>query len=366
MKIALVHDYLSEYGGAERVLSVLSEMYPEAPIYTAFAMEGSSAWKAFRDKKIIESSIAKILKFKKLYSPLRFLAPLVWENFDFSGFDIVISSASWYITKGIITKAPTKHVCYCHTPPRYLYGYPTAIEWQRYLPIRIYAAVVNSFLRKYDFIASSRVDKFLVNSKNVAGRVRKFYKRDSEIVYPPVEVAEIIKKTKHTKKEDYYLIVSRVVGAKGIDMAMEAANKLRFSLKIVGETAGLAWEEKKLTQLKGGTIEFLGRRPDEELWELYAKAKGFLALAKDEDFGMTVVEAMAAGTAVIAFYGGGYKETVIDGETGVFFKDYNVEAIEKAVKEFEKKKYKKDDLIRQADKFSKEKFVERIRTIVGE
>ena len=283
LKIALVHDYLNEFGGAERVLKVMCEMYPDAPIYTAFAVKGSSAWKEFNNRKIVESKFAKILKWHKLYSPLRFLAPLIWESFDFSEFDIVISSASWYITKGIITPPETKHVCYCHTPPRYLYGYPTALEWQKYWPIKIYANIINHNLRNYDYLAAQRVDKFVVNSQNVKNRVRKFYGKSAEIIYPPVQVEKIIKNTaKITQKEDYFLIVSRVVGAKGIDMAMKAAQNLGFKLKIVGEKAGLHFGDSQLEALKTNNIEFVGRVDDSQLFQLYAKAKAFLALAKDK------------------------------------------------------------------------------------
>lgn len=383
MKIALVHDYLNEFGGAERVLKVMCEMYPDAPIYTAFAVEGSTAWKEFSDRKIVESKLAPILKWKKMYSPLRFLTPWVWEGFDFSEFDVVLSSASWYITKGIVTPKKTKHICYCHTPPRYLYGYPTAIEWQRYWPIRIYAGIVNHYLRKYDYLAAQRVDEFLVNSDNVKKRVRKFYGRSAEIVYPPVEVEKILQsgigknmndnsgekdqsRTAPYEKKDYYLIVSRVVGAKGIDMAMEAARKMKFKLKIVGEPAGLRWEESKLEKLKSENIEFVGRVDDVELYNLYAGAKAFFALAEDEDFGMTVVEAQAAGTPIIAYFGGGYKETVVDGKTGVFFNEYNLQSFIEAIKKFEKMKFDKNTLIEQAMRFSKKVFMKKIRKIVGE
>lgn len=365
MKIALVHDYLVEYGGAERVLQALCEIFPHAPIYTAFTIKNSTAWKQFKDKQIIESSLAPILKRRKLYSPLRFLAPWVWEGFDFNGFDIVISSASWYITKGIVTPPDCKHICYIHTPPRYLYGLPTAIEWQRYPLIRLYAKLVNNFLRRYDYLAAQRPDILIVNSENVQKRVKKFYNRESEIIYPPIKVEEIIQKTQASKlnsqnQEEYYLIVSRVVGAKGIDMAIEAANKLKFNLKIVGETAGLRWEEEKLKKLKGLTVEFVGRVNDENLWQYYAKAKGFLALASDEDFGMTVVESQAAGTPVIAYFGGGYKETVIEGKTGLFFRNYNVGDLIKTWKQFEKMQFRQEDLLDNAKKFDEKEFKNRI------
>jgi len=369
MKIALVHDYLVEYGGAERVLQTLAAMFPEAPIYTAFTIKGSTAWKQFQNRQIIESSLAPILKWHKLYSPLRFLAPWIWEGFDFSGFDVVISSASWYITKGIIVPPECKHICYVHTPPRYLYGLPTAIEWQRYPLVKLYAKLINNFLHRYDYLAAQRPDVLLANSKNVQERIKKYYKRESQIIYPPIKVEEIIAQNKeltekNLRKENYYLIVSRVVGAKGIDMAIEAANKLKINLKIVGETAGLRWKEAKLKKLQGSTVEFVGRVEDEKLWQYYSKAKGFLALASDEDFGMTVVESQAAGTPVLAYYGGGYKETVIDGKTGLFFYDYNLESLIKAWKQFDQMKFDINNLTENAKKFDEKVFVANIKKLL--
>jgi glycosyltransferase involved in cell wall biosynthesis len=253
------------------------------------------------------------------------------------------------------------------------------MEWQRYWPIRIYAAVVNHFLRQYDWESAQGVDEFVVNSENVRQRVRKFYGRNAEIVYPPVEVEKIMKNVEcrmqnvggkkkglgdKSEKGDYFLIVSRVVGAKGIDMAMEAARRLKFELKIVGEPAGLRWEEDKLEKLRNDHIEFLGRVSDDELWQVYAGAKGFLAMAEDEDFGMTVVEAQAAGTPVVAYYGGGYKETVVDGKTGVFFKDYSVEGLIEGMRAFDKIAFKREDLVQQARRFSRGEFERGMRRVI--
>ena len=182
---------------------------------------------------------------------------------------------------------------------------------------------------------------------------------------PPIKVEEISQRVKDLTKKDYFLIVSRVVGAKGIDMAIEAANKLKLPLKIVGETAGLRWEEKKFRQLQGKTVEFVGRKTDAELWQLYGQAKAFLALASDEDFGMTVVEAQAAGTPVLAYYGGGYKETILPGETGEFFYKYNQTSLETALTNFNSQKYDQKKLQAQAKKFSQERFIKEITQIVG-
>src|SRR3989338_7153929 len=166
MKIALVHDYLGEFGGAERVLLAMSEIWPSAPIYTAFYREGSPAWERFKGKDVRVSWAHRIPGFAtKLHSPLRFLAPAIWNSFDFSNYDVIIGSASWYVTKGFTKKAPSARsgqcaieICYCYTPPRWLYGYQTSTEWQRYAPVRAYGAIVGFFMRHYDWEASQRVN----------------------------------------------------------------------------------------------------------------------------------------------------------------------------------------------------------------
>ena len=364
MKVALVHDYLKEYGGAERVLEAMAEIWPEAPIYTSFLVKDSTAGKAFAGKKIITSWANRFLPYKNLYSPLRFLTPSIWESFDFRGYDLVISSASWYITKSIVTQPETLHVCYCHTPPRWLYGFETAVEWKKFLPVRIYGEILAYFLRQYDFLAAQRVDEFIANSKNTALRIEKFYRRQSTIIYPPVEVEKIIQATKNLKPKNYFLIASRVVGGKGLDMAIEAANRLGFNLKIVGEPAGLRWEEEKLKKLKGKTVEFTGRVSDGELYKLYGECGAFLAMAKDEDFGITPVEAMAAGRPVVAFRGGGYLESVQEGKTGEFFDEYSVDSLVEKLRNFQAEKFRPQDCRKQAQTFSKEKFKIKIKEFV--
>jgi len=200
MKVALVHDYLKEYGGAERVLKTLSKMYPEAPIYTAFLVKGSTAEKEFRNKEIYESWLAPLLKIWKLYSPLRFLTPLVWRSFDLSEYDLVITSCSWYITRGFKVGPKTKVIAYCHTPPRWLYGYETSVGFTKYWPVKVYSAIVGHFMRMYDFASAQKVDYWIANSKNVQDRIKKFYRRDSVVIYPPVDVEKIIKVTSNKKQ----------------------------------------------------------------------------------------------------------------------------------------------------------------------
>lgn len=361
MKVAIVHDYIKEFGGAERVLEALSNIYPDAPIYTAFCDKNSSAFGHFKDKKIITSWFNSVPFASKLASPLRFLTPFIWSSFSFKDVDVVISSASWFITKGF-KKENDKfiEICYCHTPPRWLYGYTTSVNFQKYGLIKAYAAIIGHFLRMYDFRQSQKVDFFIANSKEVADRIKKFYRKDSKVIYPPVSLP----KTKDVAKEDYYFIVSRIVGAKGLDMAVEAAVKSGFSLKIAGAPAGYYFEYNKLLEKSRGKVEFLGQVSDDQLALLYKKAKGFLALSKDEDFGITPVEAMLSGTGVIAFNGGGYKETVVDAKTGVLFDNYSVEGLIEAVKRFEKLKLNKKDLVEQANKFSKERFEKEIKEYV--
>lgn len=365
MKIALVHDYIKEYGGAERVLRTLADMYPKAPIYTAFRVKNSTCDKEFKDKKITESWLAPILKIWRLYSPLRFLTPLVWRSFDLSDYDLVITSVSWYITRGFKVGPKTKVICYCHTPPRWLYGYEMSVGFTKYWPVKVYALVVGHFIRMYDFKTAQPINNWIANSKNVHARIKKFYRKDSKIIYPPVEVEKIMRITKNLKKEDYFLVVSRLVGAKGLEDAAKAFKKSKYKLKIVGESAGFSDVEEKLKKLSGSNVELLGRLDDMSLYRAYGKAKGFIALARDEDFGMTVVEAQAAGTPVIAFNGGGFRESVIDGKTGILIDDTDERTIAKAIKRFNKIKWDKKILQNNAKKFSKKRFVEEMRKYIS-
>lgn len=363
MKIALVHDQLGEFGGAERVLFAMSEIWPTAPIYTAFYRKDSPAWERFKNKDIRVSWAQYVPGFTtKLHSPLRFLAPTIWNSFDFSGFDVIIGSASWYITKGFTKKGKAIEICYCHTPPRWLYGYPTSVEWQRYPMVRAYASIVGFFMRQYDCEAAQRVDYFIANSQETKRRIQKFYRRDSTVIYPPIDLPNAAK----VKKGNYYLVASRLVGGKGLGLAVEAAKRLKLNLKIVGEPAGYGREMEMLKEHAGGNIEFLGYVSDIELAGLYAGAKAFLALATDEDFGMTPVEAQSLGTPVIAYAGGGYKESVVDGKTGVFFHEPTVASLTQAIQSLNNRTISTKACIVQARKFSKEHFKTELTTFVEE
>ncbi len=333
MNIALVHDQLNEFGGAERVLLAMSELWPDAPIYTAYAVKGSPAWERFKGRNIRTSWMQSMYQ---LASPLRFLAPAIWNSFDFSGYDVIVSSSSWYITKGFAKEGRAMEICYCHTPPRWLYGYPTA-KRQTAL-VRAYGAVVGFFMRQYDFRVAQKVDYFIANSRETQRRIQKFYRRDSVVIYPPIDLPKI----PNVKKENYYLFVSRPVGGKGLELARAATKKLGVPLKVVGADGHYV--------------------SDAELTALYAGAKAFLALATDEDFGMTPVEAMAAGTPVICYRGGGYTESVLDGKTGILFTG----DLASVIRKFETMTFKPSACIAQAQKFSKKRFQELLTSFVEE
>ncbi|MBI3385444.1 glycosyltransferase [Candidatus Gottesmanbacteria bacterium] len=382
MKIALVHDFLKEYGGAERVLETLHEIWPKAPIYTAFIDRKGLGPHADRIKNWqIKTSFAQKIPFiSKLYSPLRFLAPLFFASFDFSDFDVVISSTNAYYAKGILTKPETIHICYCHTPPRSLYGYQTRMNWQENFFTNIYGQIINYFLRKYDFLVSQRVNYFIANSQVVRVRIKKFYRRDSEVIYPPVELKRIKElRNKGIKESDkYYLYVGKLAAAKNVNLAIEAALKMGFKLKVVGkggeeeslkqlisnysstrQQAGRSLQRSSSRQVRLGSnnnVEFLGEISDERLVELYTNCKAVIFPAVDEDFGIVPVEAMSFGKPVIAYKSGGVVETVIDGKTGALFDKPTVESLTLAIKQLNNLKVKPSDCINQAGKFSKEAF----------
>lgn len=358
MKIALVHDYLIEAGGAERVLKVLSQMYPSAPIYTALAKNGT-AKQMFEGRKIIQSKWAWFLKIGHFYSYFRFLLPAVWGSIDLTEYDLVITSCSGYIARGFKVRNDAKVIAYCHTPPRWLYGYDTPTGAQSKWWGQAFMWIVGPFLRYFDFQSAQRVDIWIANSKEVVGRIEKFYRKPAAVVYPPIEVkysSGLQEDRKTERPEDqYYLMISRIVGGKGILEAAQAFKKLGIKLKIVGEVV-----DAKL----GEQVESLGRVDDDELAELYAHAKGFVALARDEDFGMTVVESMLFGTPVLAYNGGGYRETVLPGKTGILIDGTDAKSVREGVKQMEKTKWDRVAIKKWASKFGRANFEKNIRKIL--
>ncbi|MBI4058537.1 glycosyltransferase [Candidatus Gottesmanbacteria bacterium] len=360
MKVALVHDYLREYGGAERVIEAMHEIWPEAPLYTSFIdwqTLGEFGYK-FRGWDIRASWVDRNWLVKKYHSPLRFLTPLVWESLDLRGFDVVISSSGWYICRGVVTRPETLHISYIHHPPRNLYGYPTGRKPNAL--VSAYAAFINPFLRVYDFATAQRVDHLIANSRETAARIKKFYRREATVIYPPVEIPN--SKFQIPQNKTYFLCVGRLTYAKRIDLAILACNELKLPLKIVG----VGKEEAELKALAGPTVEFLGSLSDEELDEVYQSAKGLIFTALHEDFGMVPVEAMARGVPVIALRQGGVEESIVEGETGIFYDAPDKELLKRGLVKFSSMNFKTETIINQAKKFSKEKFKGKLATLVKE
>ncbi len=368
MKVALVHDQLQEFGGAERVLVALKKIFPDAPLYTSFYSPKKLGIHAdlFKDWRIITSWADKVPFLKNLYSPFRFITPLLWEPFTFSEYDLVISSSGSYMSKGIVTRPETLHICYLHHPPRYLYGYETAIEWQRYWPVKMYGNVINHDLRIWDYLSSQRVDYFIANSEETKKRITKFYRRDSEVIYPPVEINskfEIL----NSKSPHFYLTVSRLARAKHIEILIHSANQHKFHLKIVGTGR----DETYLRSLAGETVEFLNNISDQHMHLLYKKAHGFLFASVDEEFGIAPVEAMGYGVPVIAYRSGGLSETVMDGSNGFLYDLLEPESVIEKIKLFESlspEKYKEMRIHarKKAEQFSEEKFKEKILAFIND
>ncbi len=384
MKVALVHDYIKEYGGAERVLEALHEIWPKAPVFTTVYLPqylGPHSHR-FTSWDIRTSSLQNLPLVEKLLSPIRVLTPAIFSAWDFSKYDVVIVSATGAYFPNMISKGKALHVCYCHTPPRYLYGYPTARNWKKHWWGRTMGTLINHKLLEVDFLASQRPDFYIANSEETKRRIEKFYRRDAEVIYPPVSLASrslAFSVQQKKKKLDanfldarrYYLTGGRLARAKHIDLAVRACNRLELPLKVFGKPFADYGEE--LRKIAGKTIEFLGEVSDEKLSKVYRGAKALIYPSEAEDFGIMPVEAMATGIPVIAYRDGGVKETVIDahsassgqGPTGVFFDQLSADAIIKAIKQLDKLKINPKDCIDQASKFSKERFKREIKRFVN-
>lgn len=361
MKVAIVHDYIKEYGGAERVLEDLVKVFPDATVFTCLYLPKFLGPHAQRFKKLtVKTSFFQNIPFKeKLISPLRILSPFAFKSFDFSGFDIIIVSQTGAYFPNTIRKKKAVHVTYTHTPPRYLYGYATSREWKKNPLMRVFGEVANHFLRMVDYYASKNVDYFICNSYETKSRIKKFYREEAMVIYPPVD----IKPSKAAKKEDFYLAGGRLARAKGMDVIVRAFAENGKPLKIFGK--GFSGYGQELVSMSKTNIEFLGEVDDMEKLKLMGEAKAFVFASYDEDFGITPVEAMGQGTPVIAFKSGGVKETVVEEKTGVFYSPNTPEALNSSIKKLEKHKISSSNCIAQAKKFSSARFKTEIKEFVN-
>jgi len=361
VKVALVQDWLVNYGGSERCVKAFNEIYPDAPIYTS--VWNKKRVREFDGSEIRTSFIQSLPRATKNYSFYLNLMPMAFERFDFSDYDVVLSSAH-ACAKGVITLPQTLHICYCHTPTRYVWDF-----FHRYVERPSYFGIFNALvkslspylltgLRVWDRSAADRVDYFIANSEFIAERIRKYYRRDAVVINPPADVSDY---QIADQVDDYYLIVSRLVPYKRTDIAVEAFNRLNRPLKIAGEGP----EYKRLKQLAGNTIEFLGNISETEKRDLMSKARAFI-FPPEEDFGITPVEAMAAGRPVIAYGRGGALETVVEGKTGVFFHEQTADALIDAVGKLDRMEFDPKAIHAHALQFDRAVFKQKMQRFIEE
>lgn len=355
MKIALVHDHLAQDGGAEKVLQAFQQIWPDAPTFV-IVYDPNTAHPSFRGKDIRTSFLQKWPLGIKRYQWFFPMMPSAVESYDLMEYDVVLSSTASY-AKGVITRPNTLHICYCHTPTRYLWsdthsyvqelGASSFVKWM--LPFFL------TYVRLWDKMAADRVDQFIANSRVVQARIAKYYQADSTIIHPPVDIERFTIGT----PTDYYLAGGRLVPYKRFDIIVEAFNRLGRPLKIFGQGPEL----DNLRQRAKSNIEFLGKIADEDLPQLYQSALAFIN-PQVEDFGITMVEAMAAGRPVIAFRGGGAQEIVIPGVTGEFFDYQTWEDLADQVVKFQPQRYQPARVQARAEEFSLPRFRSKMKAYV--
>ena len=372
VKVALVHDYLQEFGGAERVVLALHQAFPEAPLYVGFYDPVGLGTHAthFVNLDIRPTFLQKIPYHQQLRSPLRLLAPCAFARLDLREYDVVIASTNAYHAKAVRVRPGAALLVYCHTPARSLYGYETRSNWKKNRYIRFFGEIINHVLRLQDFDDAARASAIIANSQTVARRIAKFWRRESVIIHPPVEmVAPSGDNCQLTlpEKRDYYLFVNRLNFAKHPELAVQAAIDLDLPLKIVGDGPLLpALTEMILDAKMTDKILLLGSVPDQQLRHLYAGAKSLFYPVADEDFGIVPVEAMACGTPVIAHRSGGPRETIVDGKTGVFFDKLHLKSFERAIQQAENSSFDPDYIRAHAQQFSTQQFITQMRKIVDQ
>lgn len=355
MKLAIVHDWLTNMGGAEQVIINFKEIYPDAPIYTTFynpdnlddKLRNIDVRTSFLQKK-------KMVTNHKKYFPLM---PLAFENFNLNEYDVVLSSSTC-CAKGVLTSPDSVHICYCNTPMRYAWERrDDYIEGMGRLKRRLIKILLH-YMRIWDLASASRVDYFIANSTAVQTRIKKHYKRDSVVINPPVRCKLFnISET----DGDYYFVVSRLVNYKRFDLAVQACSELGKKLVVIGDGP----EREKLEKIANENITFLGRQPDDVVKKYMAECKALL-FPGEEDFGIVPVEAQACGRPVIAFGKGGVLDTVIDKKTGVLFKEQTVESLKEAIINFETMKFDKQEIREHALEFDEEAFQRKIKEYIEE
>ncbi|MBI4360132.1 MAG: glycosyltransferase [Candidatus Jacksonbacteria bacterium] len=358
MNIALVHDHLNQIGGAEKVLHAFTKMFPNAPIFTIL-YDQAIAREFFGKTKIIGSFLQKHKTAHRHFKWFLPLMPTAVESLNLKGYDVVISDSSAF-SKGVITDVGAIHICYCHTPTRYLWSdsweYIVELHNKNFI-VKKFLPPLLTYLRLWDFQAAQRVDEFIANSNFVRKRIQRFYKRDATVIYPPVETE---KYTLVNEKEDYFVIVSRLRPYKRVDLAIEAFNEMRLPLKIIGG----GWEMRYLKKKANKNIEFLGEIMDAKQKNEIIGHASALIHPQEEDFGISAVEAMSCGTPVIAYKQGGALETVEEGITGMFFEDQSWESLANTVVHFNAREFDYAKIKERAERFGVERFKREINEFV--
>ncbi len=357
MNVAIVYDRVNKWGGAERVLLTLHEMFPKAPLFASVYSSQKAQW-ARNFLRVNASFLNKIKFLRDKHEYLPILMPIAFESFNFDEFDLVISVTS-EAAKGIITKPQTLHICYCLTPTRYLWSHYHLYFSNLFLRLMLKPFIF--YLRYWDKIAAQRPDVVVGISNSSCERIRKYYAREPEIIFPPVDIDKFnykksksllfIPKFRSLKEKGYFLLVSRLVMYKRVDIAIDAFNELGLPLVVVGK--GIM--EAKLRQRAKENIVFFKDLKDEELFYLYKNAKA-LIFPGEEDFGLVMAEAQASGTPVIAYRAGGALDIVINGKTGLFFNEQNPKSLKEAVFFSEKRYFSPEECLKNAKRFSKENF----------
>lgn len=352
MKVALVYDRVNKFGGAERLLLQLKEVFPQAPLYTLVYNPSTAAWAG--SFQVVPSFFNHLKSLRTRHQLLAPLAPLAFESFNFDSFDLVISLTS-ESAKAVITKPSTLHICYCLTPTRYLWS--ASNQYQKNPSLGPLSPLAGAslrlflpYLRRRDLVFSHRPDHYLAISRTVQQRVKRYYKQPSKVIYPPVDYQFF--SVKPEQKQDFYLLVSRLEPYKKASLAVKAfANLPQKTLKIVGTGS----QAKKLKKQATSNVHFLGHVNDQKLRSLYSQAQA-LIFPQQEDFGLTPLEAQSAGTPVLAFNQGGASETVINGQTGLLFKNQTPSAIIKTINRFEQTTLSAKHCQNQARQFTPNKF----------
>lgn len=351
MKVAIVHDFLMRLGGAERVVKALADMFPKAPIYTLLYDE-EKVGTVFPKERIHTSFLQKYPEFiRRRYRYLTPKMPRAIEELNFEGYDLVISSNTAF-GHGIVTPLNTKHICYCHSPMRYAWDWVNEYREEHNIRglKRLFYAPVLKYLREWDKVASDRPNLYLANSKNVQKRLKKYYRTDSVVVYPPVDIDKFATCHDHA---GYFLIVSTLTPYKKIDLAIQLFNKIRRKLVVIGDGP----HREYLENIAADNIEFLGFKDDGTVVEYMKNCRAFI-FPGEEDFGITPVEAMACGKPVLAYAKGGCLETMIEGQTGEFFYEPTVESMEDGLARlmYNERFYKPRNIRLHSQQFSREIF----------